>query len=630
MDLAMLGRIVALGCGGGHPCVEVRDMATGSVQPVDELAARHSGYALCRLGTLLLYGTRGGRVVLVRDILKALDGSPDLTVLRETGGQGLSAALSKGHEAVLSDTRSVTLWPQPEKDSQYTIQLQTCGERFCAIAFGEGVIHGLSMNGLLATWETLGGRLVNLVRGPAPPPAGAFVHLTPQDDGTHLFFPSVDGSLAGWECRTGRVEVVPAHDGPFYALLAYEDGLFSIGESDGRARFWSREERCVREEMSAPTGIVAGAVLPGLAPRFLLIDRSGRACIYERDKDALREVEVWSVQVFRSAAGPSSDEIRAVETALKRQEIERIIGELQAGEGRLSEPERAARHQRLVALGVEGASLELHGRDAHRQQETDPRQILVELRCRTRQQKLLPDTSEAVSPLLRYTDALEKVWLLRSVHEIRRRIARITQQQPSEELGRLAATVERLRKGEAVIELDTQAPFDLVLEAADIVGEALAGRYVVGYQASLPWPNSKIDSELVLAKYHKHVREVEREDLSRANLQTLMWISKQGSEERCCICVDKDQGPAPFLSVILSMTPEKGALPVFIALCAQEDGIESQDLQDVRSHNADVMRYFRQVRDLNSSNAWCRHVHEAIAQAVWQCANKADLRAPER
>jgi hypothetical protein len=625
------GSTVTLGSVSESGRCDVFSASTHEVETVSENPAGGGVYACARREFNFLFGARGGQIQIALDAHSPDEVRGNLRCLRDNGPETLDSILTEDGGVAVCDTTGVCYWPSPRNAQSRFDALDVQGKTICALAAHGEFLRGLSASGQLFKWHLPEGTLVEVTDVPSPPSKLALVRMLHLPAPDALAFPSSAGEIVMVSCAAERTDSWAAHQQEFYVLLECEEGLLSCGRHDQQAKLWAADCSTPLATLGAPKGITAGAFVPALQRTLILLKDSGHAAVYALEEERLRRVYELPKGDYRSVAGPAPRELREAEEELKKDEIRRIVRELGQAHGRLSDAERESRHRCLEELDAEHVSLEIKAKEA---QSVHPEQITEELSLRVKQADILEDAPAAVGPLMRLVWLLELVHLQAMACEVYQRIQGIQPQESlCKKIAQLDADIAAIESGEAIIELDKDAPMQTVIEASSIVDRRVTGRFLVAQLAPLWCGDTVPNTRDILGKYETTRGEWEREQgirIPSASLKKTSWLTDGSQTLTETLFVELECGnPRVLLALSLSAGVRR-TQPVLVLDVREEKcetpGTTGRAPTDWAKHNELVLDAFTQLREAGSADVWCKNIHQALRETFGRLANENDSR----
>ncbi len=623
----VLGTLAVLGSSSARSRLDVVNTETGEVRTIAEHPPGNGIYGISRYGQGLAYGTRGGITRYTQRFHDPGAGPILWNTLSLQGPQKLSVCLTPDYLAE-SDTAGVHLWYDLDGPKPHSVALDTHGQMICALAPRDEFLTGLSANGGIRIWRTTDGTLVDVVESPAPPERCALVNLVPCF-GIAVSYPTESGHVATYVHSTRRVEICPAHEGKCYAASALPDGLLTIGLSDGLVLLRDKRAGKPSTILHGPQDIIAGAAFAGITLTILFIDSRGATYVCRREGEALRLVRELPQKDYRSVAGPSPAELDAATARLKTDAIRRIARDLESRGASLPPEEAYELHGRLITLGAEPVSLEIYAQQAQKNQANEPMERLVELELRVRQAELLKCKLEAkdprvLRPLLRRLDLLEELHQWGEALRLAEQLAAVNSNAVADhEMERLRDYAEAARAGKAVIELGDELPFDIIVGAANLLGQPVRGLFAVAFFSPIASGDVADRPDLVLDKYAWGRSQGANRfpGMPDLTLHEVWWLNASGGYRCETLFAGENTGlNGPHWVFACPLRPlSSGPLPV-LALDTGPGPGAAPTVAESSAHNARVLDVHRRIDTEGKTAAWSRRTYRAVCEAVTAAA----------
>ena len=560
-------------------------------------------------------GTRSGELKIAPGTVGICGLGGAFQALRQEGPAVLSVCLGNNGSVAASDTRAAYLWKNATGDGA-PIELTFHDGPICSLNIDDHVLIGLSVRGMVHGWNVEDGRLLLCEPGPPPSRKAALVHLAYWQSADAWIYPALSGDIILWDIRSKRFRALPCHQGTCYFMDFLNEGIVTAGYQDKQLKVTAPDGTCLAS-YSVSSAFVAGAVLPGLSKRFLLIDDSGDAGVYKANGNSLdfQETIPPAEAPYRSVTGLSPDELANMNEILRRDEIHSILQALRYARN-MSAEETEALHSALANLGAKALSLEVKSEESRERQKDDPQYRLEELQLRHEQASLLHDVPGSVPSLLKYAEtlaALGHVWKAASIY---RRILAIC---PENDLSAWARHFLDPRgepsPEEMVIELDDAVSFPMVVAAADILEVPLAGKYAIATYSKISLRNVPVNPQDIIIKLADFCAEnsTRRPPGSAATLQTIVWFRHaQLTKERAIVLRNScEEEPATALTVFSLGTGDVAL--VFDVAAETPNSLDFHTWNDVLCQKYDAIK-----QDQCYDNTY-----SALRQAVWQAENEA-------
>ena len=525
---------VLLGRGGRHPGVTALDPTTGDTHDVIALPAGDSVYGMGTApdGYSLVLGTKSGLLKRFRvpgpstgDEIRAevqhtfrLPRAPILDL----------AFLGDARIAVANQCGGCWICPlHPDLGNPYPIN--TDGRTVCALAaISDRVLAGLCSCGDLLIWDLAAPQSPRIAAaGPEPPPCRGLVALCLWEAQNALVYPGKSGQLVAFDMQDEHIEIINAHDHPFYALCCDCDTVMTIGKEDGLARTWARDLRPAGPPLSCPTGIIAVASVVLDRASFVLVGESGSAAAYSCTPDSLQRTDELvgsDYRIVRSAckralAISRSDEVECRASAIAHE----LCGHIASA----NDSESAPLHIELNELGFPHVSLAIKIEVAqHSGLYSDAvtyASIQLELLSKT-------DTTKSRRSLLKCADLLETVWLLQLARQVRRRaMGRSDDDSQSLDMQRLLARAGAM-DGEKWIACP-DIPIPDIASCATAIGEPFRGRWLLRQRETLPCPGMSLSPSAFVRRYNSIYTDLKRDTIPRPHAVKMQVVTRHTVQE---------------------------------------------------------------------------------------------------
>jgi len=246
--------------------------------------------------------------------------------------------------------------------------------------------------------------------------------------------------------------------------------------------------------VAAPKGVISGAILCDLEPRFLLVLEDGAAGVYVlRERGLERECSLPGSD-FRAVMGPPWNLLSAARGRRRADEARRLALRIQSAFDCDAGQSDEDGHTSLERLGYKHVSLALRGQQARFHDD-----LVGELKAYHELVRLLPADEPASLPSLkRYAALLELVWQLEEAQHVLQR-ADSLDADLTKHLNRLAPYMEAMSTGSVVIEPDTSIA--TVLACAAHIGRAVSGRLRVRELEPLSCQGVTLSASQIVEKY---------------------------------------------------------------------------------------------------------------------------------
>ncbi len=603
-----------LGGGRSRPGLWILRPGDGEPTRIANLELGQSVYAIdvdADAGLIVL-GTRSGsiKVLPVREE-SAGPGQQEHVTLSQNAP--LLAVCFAGKDRVVgADAAGRCLLWNPLDRSNGATPLEVKGGTVCSVLpLTQESVIGLSTDGKLLIWDVRTGTLTRVVDAHKPCKKHALVRLRHWAARNAIVYASSEGDLVVWEIDSQQANLLPAHSGEFYVIMAAGDRLYTIGRNDGLLKVWDPTATNCCRQIGAPKGVAAGDILPDHTDKMLLVNDEGQAAIYEINANSLRVLRRFAGDSYRSVYCSSQEARRAFEQRWRvtrgEQLQEQIRAKIDAGECEALEEF----YQELITLGFELVALALRARQAAK--EHDDLGTLGAIHALVTG---LPHEEKTRSSWLhRYAQVLESLWCLEEARAAQR------------EAGVGQAVSHWLDEAARVIAADNwiaepDAPLPALIEAATIIGTPFRGRWVLAVSAQLKYDAGTLTPQTLTAAY----KEVRRKRVSAgalpARIESPWWISRASVQEVGTILLgDTARQAVPGIRPAVQIRNEAHhivAMPVILL----ETGRPTDDI-DVEEHNQRVLSVCEEVSHLEPDDLWPRATYHDMIQALRALNTKA-------
>jgi len=507
---------VFLGLGGDGPAVCVFASHGSGDRQLAELPEGQSVYAIdvCTDTGRVAYGTRGGMIQTICWPPQASDrqapsqwshGSPVLSICWVT-----DALLA------VADTAGRCLLWNPVAPAEPK-RLDSEGCIICSLQMlPDGELVGLSGDGCLLFWSIPEGHLLRCVQGVPPPPKLALVHLRFWQRERLLMYPADDGRLCLLSPDGMRLRYVDAHRGPFYVVLPGPKGVLTVGGDERLIRSWDRLPGSPAWEAVVPWSrhFVSGWSIGFQPDSVLLIDREGTGAVFVCTDGKIRFSRQLVGANYRTVAGQPAEEVARRHAVQRLTQASHLYAEAkeQIQRGQPGGLQRLA--DELAALGFKRMALGIRARCAHLENR-----LLDELRLRKELMELLGPGPAARASARQYVLLLKMLWRLPEAWSVCRTYCSVDD---GDDWLTQAAAV--MASGTFVAEPDV--PLSLIVDAANLLEEALTGTWVVASSEAMNLP-PECSLEAFLEKYEQLRASVTTaEPVPAPTCQHVKWISQ--------------------------------------------------------------------------------------------------------
>jgi len=457
------------------------------------------------------------------------------------------------------------------------------------------------------------------VKGPEPAPMGGFVNLVSCSAEGMLAYPAAEGGLVLVEEESKIHHVLPAHEGEFYAVVAYTNGGFTVGYLDSRLLCWRDGWKLPSPAAVAPTGIVAAAPLVSDGAALLLINQAGVATAYAVTESALQHVEDLPLENCRTVLGLDSGALEAARQAWLLAESTYFAEELDQSLS-VGDAEGAAECCRALAgLGQEHIALErqmaaaLDAGDIVRTAEVLKAALDSDIRA--------PESTRVLQMGAR---VLHDVGLWSAAKSLRKTIdaAGASGQEGTSE-GSLGREYPGDMEPPGLVEPGPDIPLESILTVAEILACEIRGRYVMAELGELPCSGVAADSESFHAEYMALRHEDARDAFSPAQIEELSYLTQGTARNVRMVTLWASDaeclaGSALSLEIVCRLRiTTVCAREVFQVPVRLEAEATMEHLQRVR----EALAIFRSEKTLRS--LWLRDMLAVTRSVLWRLRNRS-------
>lgn len=607
-----------LGMGGLHPGVLRIPPEEGEALRLLDLPSGHSVYALDLdpQNRHMAAGTRDGRIEILA--LPRDNGTgAEVVASLEQGAPVLSVCFVGDGRLAATDTRGRCLLWEPFAHPHTPSVLKTKGETICSLlSLPEGGLLGLSSRGQLLRWEIQGEKLVAAVAGPAPPAKLALVNTALGPKGKAAAYPGADGSLVLCDLASMQLQSYMAHRDGFYAVFTLDQEFCTVGASDSLIKGWSESTGSLSWQCRAPANVIAGRQAGTRGGQVLLITRQGQAQFCALEAGQLRLQQTLGASECRTVAAVlpqiRRDYLHGMRTAKARLLLDQIQKDLVDGRTKNLEPLLGE----MEILGYQATSLELRARQAALDQN-----LMAELQARRTLIQILSDNAPGTRESLdRYADVLEKGWQVHEALAMRNRSAPADRDSAR---NWLLQTSQCMRDESWIAQADVPVP--TLLQAATMVGQPFAGRWVLQALGNIPIPEARLSPGDIVDKYHRVKAEDGRAGLPVATTCTVPWLSRQM--------------PRVVPTMFLDGLADQATEGLEVAVQILQDGLGTVLLpfavfrvrprraeEPVEEHNRHVAQDLARIGEPAQSGPWIREVLQIVYLALRELRTQAMCR----
>ena len=315
--------------------------------------------------------------------------------------------------------------------------LATKGGTVCALAgVGPGNLVGLTTDGRLFTWNVEDGRLIDEVQGPRPP--RMFSPGADCDSGlrpSHCLYPESSGQLVAFHVISRRLRRLPAHDGPWYLLLASADRCWTFGCQGGGVKTWTPDLALASPDAQGPGSVIGGGTIDANSGSVVLMCENGAAGLYRLQGEKLCCEKELSGKDYRTCVSPDIAAMKAFQEEKAQKEVQGILQEI--GQVNGEDTDFGVHYARLDELGYPHLSLALKTEKAIREDK-----LAEALRCSSTLISLLPRCeAKSQASWARHAKLLERVWMFKEAANVLQRL-----KGPLSDLPHTPEQVEELRR----------------------------------------------------------------------------------------------------------------------------------------------------------------------------------------
>ena len=609
-----------LGGGGAEPRVECFDGLSGDTRVLLPLCKGQTPYAMAPSsdGTSVAVGTRAGQVYLLR---KEEPCKANRAPLFSQGAPILAMSFVGNEKLAASDAAGrCMLWNTGRPNEAPRVFCRNAV--LCALQRRNGRLAGLCEDGRIFSWPLpigLTPETPETVKAAPPTRPLALIQLVPWPEHQTLVYPGEDGNLVFYECGSGSVTGVPAHDRSFIAITVCDDALVTIGRNDGCLKRWEPSGRTVARTFPAPMGIVCACAVPGNGDCLLLIDERGSGRVYGfNESDLVLRQELPGTD-YRVAAGPGPAAILAHRRLQRQSEASRLSAEIESHLRRNDLEGAELLTQQLERLGGFG-----HVVLAARAHAAAVREdVIEELGLRHELAGALPD-APALSPLLeRYASVLERLWCYAEAADVLDRISGLGF--PGKSLLERRLQAERFAAASSgndfIIVPDELATVPVLMKAAILLSKPIRGRYALTKPRSKTCHGARIEPMALVSKYHAMGDEEEGSSRLSAVCEKFYWLTRTvgpREEETTIFASSEPDTRGLELACRLRPTGTDTCLEVSAVFNADKFG----GIPSVEERNRTCLAACEALKASESAKTWLEHTYGQALEAVGRLANE--------
>lgn len=534
---------VFLCAGGVRPRIEIHDINSSEIYKVIHMPAFHSIYAIDVdiLNNRLCVGTKGGLIIICRQILSANDEQPSVHSFTQ-GAPILALCRLKAGELVVSDTFGrCLLWKPGQHPSPRPLPTST--SPFCSLcSLPDSQVAGLAINGTLVLWDPLENRIVSRHRVPPPPEPSALASMVYWPEAGSIAFPARTGDVILYHLTDNRFDILKAHEGALYALAMRNGHLLSVGAEEGLLKTWSASEDHPLDVFKAPKGITSLTITGKLGDHAVLVDIHGKAQLSRWCRNGRVTNHFFADRDYRLAAAPAQSAVNTFIRREKRRSVNQLLHQLALKNGNMSASDREEKYREIASFGFPHIVLALKAEQFERSG-----QLSESLKMRHEMLEILPTDDHKTTPsLFKYAKNLEAVWQIQAAYSQYLRIRSNDETSDTEEQRiQLRPVVRILDEENWIIEPDI--PLETIIKSHTITGSPFYGRYVLHRLQTLNCNQVIIDAAMIAEKYI----QIHRCNSNGAVAASTWLISRSGFQQRAMVFfdpVEKNQNPGLILA----------------------------------------------------------------------------------
>jgi len=614
--LGLRAEDILFGRGGDHAGVEAHGAVSGERVKILSLAAGKAVYAMdvSTDGEAAVAGTSAGGVYA---ITRHEDGNARYQARQiGNGAPVLSMSFVDSSIVAVADTAGRCILRQ-SRGNVHVKELPTGGRVICALfRLDRRHLAGLAVTGELLVWDWSKYDLVQLVDVPMPPEdLAALIKPVYWPDADFWVWPGRRGAIVSYNWQRNEIRAVCHHTAKIYAMVICKGQLLTFGR-DGCTSVWcvgASEPAGTRE---APREVISAASwVEEETAKVLLINDSGEAGIYLWTDSGLALDRLLVGGDYRTVVGP---DLERFELAVRQQKMSRAR-ELT---GKISETIAIQRWddsteagcEELESLGFRPAVLALRGQAARSENN-----LVGELNFYDQMASIIPhEQAGSEISLARYAGLLESVWQLEKARAL---YLELSERYPHsscyrESIQRLTERISIVKTGRYVI--GTDVPIVSLVKSAMLLGEQLAGRYLVKSR-------DRVSCKAVISA-DEFVKKYERlcdgnPQMPRARTEDLWWLSEDKSERVSTVVIgNEDRGNPNHLEVGIKFFDaqlQTVLVPVIMLNTRDHKKNISQE-----QRNQAILKGLQLFED-DCFKGWLEMVEQTINQAVCQLISRA-------
>ncbi|MDM8008449.1 MAG: hypothetical protein QUV05_20110 [Phycisphaerae bacterium] len=582
------------------------------------LPACHSVYALDvdSERRIVVAGTRAGTIEIVEVSDDCPVGEPRRMRRLVQGAPVLSVCLVGNSILASTDTAGRCFTWQLSDDTAAPTVCENNGSIVCSVLpADQNRIVGLSACGMLLWWNAESGTLLRSLAVPEPPSRLAFVRLRSWPTQNALVYPAAGGALVVCKADGSGVDIVSAHEGEFYVIVADDGAIRTIGAADGLLKTWTDMAAAANSPCRCPRGIVSGDILSDGSSRLLLVNEAGEAVICAQDGDVLRPQHRLEGNYYRAAHGPPPLVRSTLDQQRRSDRAERLI--VDARERLEARPPQDIEDLlgELTDLGFEYAALAIQAQRAAQQED-----VFGELYARRELAQTLPlDDPRCVSSLRCLALILERTWCLSEAQAIHARI------EPTDTTASSwLARASEILAGDGWI-AESVHPIPLLIEVATVVGRPFTGFWLVERAEQIPFSEGTLTGEALAGKYEQVKAEKGSADLPIAKARKIWWLSERRARQVDVVTLENPGGSAGPQARPAVWILSEGLQSALVPLVLFDAGRASAD-GSWREHNSQVRSIYEQLSEQSVASEWPRRLHQTLNLAVQRLRNHAQWR----
>jgi len=597
-----------LGTGGSTPTVI--SICSNDIEVVNIVAMEkgNSVYAIDTDNSLVAIGTRCGKIELLK-LSENGTKSFDAVATMFQGEPILSVCLGGDNQLVSSDTAGRCLLWQFISNPDKPQMLEADGGRICSLLkIADNTVVGLSDSGKLLFWDITTAKLTRTVDCPSPYGKLALVHLRHWLGQNALVYPAADGELISCSLKDYTIRVFKAHQGTFYAVIAGDKHIYTIGAEDGLMKRWCSFEGTLQQCYNVPKDIVAAELLDDPEDRFVLINSAGKAAVFTTESDRLNMDKHLNGESFRVIAGPSPIQKRVTkhQRRIEKAAELRIVIEDKITNNQLEGIDKL--YLQLTDLGFECISLALRARQAAGQKN-----IADEFNARHQLASILPQDDPKALPYWRlYMNILKETCHFAEAARVYKTVMPTVNENNLCQLNDKAGI---LATDNWIIE--TVVPIHQLIKIATIMKRPLVGRWVLGSMHNMPLPGGGFSSQMLVDIYERTRVKNKLENLPSAMASNLYWISQNPTIQAETVVFDDIsilQKPRLCRAIRIYADRETA----FFTPVVFFDSGKCSTNQSYKEHNHNLFLCYEQIINQKLSDRWPETIFRVVNSAIRQ------------